>query len=58
MNDEKIKELLSDRLEGWELAELLELTVNEICVEFKDKVEENLDELKQVLGINEEDDED
>lgn len=47
--------ILDDRFEGWELAELLELSPREIALEFKDKIEEKLDEIKEVLEIDDED---
>lgn len=51
----EILEILNDRLEGWELAELLELTPKEIALEFKDKIEEKLDEIKELLEIEDDD---
>jgi hypothetical protein len=52
MSNETLLEILCDRLEGYELAELLELSVRDIFYEFKDKIEEKLDEIKEVLEIS------
>ncbi len=59
MSKEELYKLLNDRFEGWELVEILEITAEDICRAFEDEVHDNLEELKDLLGIDEieEDDE-
>lgn len=52
-----IIDILDDRLDGWELAELLELSPSEIALEFKDKIEDKLDELKELLELDDDNEE-
>lgn len=49
---EDIFDALKDRLEGWELVEMLGLTVEDILTEFEDKVLDNLEDIKELLNIN------
>ena len=52
--DDIIK-MLNDRLEGWELAELLGLSAEDIALAFEDAVEEKIAQLKELLEIEDED---
>ena len=54
--DDIIK-LLNDRLEGWELAELLGLSAEDIALAFEEVVEDKIAQLKELLEI-EDDEED
>jgi len=54
--DDIIK-LLNDRLEGWELAELLGLSAEDVALAFEDIVEEKMAQLKELLEIEDEHDE-
>jgi len=58
MSKEDLFKLINDRLEGWELVELLELTAEEICRNFEDEVMDNIDEIKELLNIDTDDEED
>ena len=52
---DEIIALLNDRLEGWELAELLGLSAEDIALAFEDTVEEKMAQLKELLDIEDED---
>lgn len=58
MSKEDLFKLINDRLEGWELVELLELTAEDICRNFEDEVMENINEIKDLLNIDTDDNED
>jgi len=49
---EDIFEALKDRLEGWELVEMLGLSVEDILTEFEEQVLDNIDDIKELLGID------
>ena len=49
--------LLNDRLEGWELAELLGLSAEEIALAFEEVLDEKIEQLKELLEIEDSDDE-
>ncbi len=55
--DDIIK-LLDDRLEGWELAELLGLSAEDIALAFEEVVEDKMAQLKELLEIEDEEDSD
>lgn len=55
MND--IKEKLKDRLEAWELVEILKIPIEDILHEFEEEIDENIEELKEILGIEDDEDE-
>jgi hypothetical protein len=52
--DDIIK-MLDDRLEGWELAELLGLSAEDIALAFEEIVEEKIAQLKELLEVEDED---
>jgi len=54
--DDLIK-MLDDRLEGWELAELLGLSAEDIALAFEEVIEEKMAQLKELLEIEDEDNE-
>lgn len=58
MSKEDLFKIIADRFEGWELVELLELDAEEICRAFEDEVMENIDEIKDLLNIDTDDEED
>ena len=51
--DDIIK-MLNDRLEGWELAEALGLSAEDIALAFEEIVEEKMAQLKELLDIEDE----
>ncbi len=51
--DDIIK-MLDDRLEGWELAELLGLSAEDIALAFEDIVEDKIAQLKELLEVEDE----
>jgi hypothetical protein len=48
--------MLNDRLEGWELADLLGLSAEDVALAFEDLVEEKIQQLKELLEVEDEDD--
>jgi len=61
MNEEQlsegIKQALADRYEGWELAELLSLSVRDIIYYFEEDILDKLDDIKEDLRIEDSNDE-
>lgn len=53
---EVIKEAIADRYEGWELAELLDLSVRDIMYYFETEILEKLEDIKEELRIEPEED--
>lgn len=51
--DDIIK-MLNDRLEGWELAEALGLSAEDIALAFEEIVEEKIAQLKELLEVEDE----
>jgi len=47
-------QLINDRLEGWELVELLGISAEEICLAFEDEVYRKIKEIKELLLLDEE----
>ena len=54
--DEIIK-LLNDRLEGWELTEILGLSAEDIALAFEETLEDKMAQIKELLGIENDEDE-
>ena len=48
---DNIKEAIADRYEGWELTELLDLSVRDIMYYFEAEIIEKLEEIKEELRI-------
>lgn len=55
--DDIIK-MLNDRLEGWELAEALGLSAEDVALAFEDVVEDKMAQLKELLDIEDDEDND
>jgi hypothetical protein len=54
MSEEAFYQLVDDRLEGWELCDMLGLTAMDLCLEFKDKITPTkMRQLKELLEIEE-----
>jgi len=51
--DEELKQV-SDYFESWQLAELLNLSCEDLVAAFEDEVLDKLDDLKELMGINDE----
>jgi hypothetical protein len=55
MNEEQlpetIKQAIADRYEGWELVELLDLSVRDIIYYFEEDILDKLDDIKEDLRI-------
>jgi hypothetical protein len=59
MSNEDLYKLINDRFEAWELVELLEsLEAEDICRAFPDEVQDMLPEIKELLGLDEIEEED
>lgn len=48
---DELAALLNDRLEGWELAELLEISSEDLCYAFEDLILERMADLTDFLGL-------
>lgn len=47
-------EAIKDRFEGWELVDLLSISTEEILLMFEDEVFQKLEEIKELLNIEDE----
>lgn len=54
---EDIFEIIKDRLEAWELVELLNLPIEDILLEFEEEILDKINEVKELLGIKEDENE-
>lgn len=46
---------LNDRLEGWELTEILGLSAEDIALAFEEQLDEKIEQLKELLEIEDDD---
>jgi len=53
MSKEELYKLMQDRFEAYEVLEILDISVEELCWAFEDQIEEYLPELKELLNIDE-----
>lgn len=51
MLSKETKEILADRLEGWELVDFLQIDIETVIDAFEDEIEENFDDLMEFAGI-------
>lgn len=51
MLSKEIKEILADRLEGWELVDFLQIDIDTVIDAFEDEIEENLSDVLEFAGI-------
>ncbi len=54
------KAAIADRLEGWELFDFLQITIEDVIELFEDEIEENLEDVLEFCGLridNDKDDE-
>lgn len=56
--DKETKAALIDRLEGWELAEFLDLTTEDIIEAYEEEIVLNLEEVLEFAGIKTNEDND
>lgn len=52
----EFKELLADRFEAWELAEYLQIDIEDFIEAFEDEIEDALDDLSEFIGLNTDED--
>lgn len=52
---DELKKALTDRYEGWELAEILSVSAEDIIEAFPELIEDNRDALEDLLELNESD---
>ncbi len=57
MTSEELYKLIDDRLEGWELVELLEISAEDICLAFEDEVFDKMKAIKDLLELDDDEDE-
>ena len=61
MNEERLskdfKLALSDRYEGWELVEFLQISVDDVIDAFEDQILTGAQELRQDMGMEEDEEE-
>ena len=53
--DRETKRRIADYFESWELAEFLRLPVAELIEAFEGEVEDALEDINELMGINEDD---
>jgi len=51
MLNKELKNILADRLEGWELVDFLQIDIDTVIDAFEDEIEENLDDVLEFAGI-------
>lgn len=51
--DDELKKAICDRLEGWELVDFLQVSIEEILDAFEDKVEDSLDDVLDFCNLRE-----
>lgn len=49
--NKELKEILADRLEGWELVDFLQIDIDTVIDAFEDEIEENLEDVLEFAGI-------
>lgn len=56
MSKEDLFKLINDRFEGWELVEIIDISAEEICLAFEDEVMRKIKEIKELLLLDEDED--
>ena len=51
MLNKELKNILADRLEGWELVDFLQIDIDTVIDAFEDEIEENLEDVLEFAGI-------
>jgi hypothetical protein len=52
--DPELKKRIHDYFDSWELVELLKLETEDVITAFEDEVLENIDDIKELMGIDDE----
>lgn len=58
MSKEELFKIIGDRFDAAELVELLEIDVEAICRTFEDELFENIEEIKELLDLDTDDNDD
>lgn len=58
MTKEELFKIIGDRFDAAELVDLLEIDVEAICRSFEDELFENIEEIKELLDLDTDDEED
>ena len=58
MTKEELFKIIGDRFDAAELVDLLDLEVEDICRNFEDEILENIDDIKDLLNLDTDDEED
>ncbi len=53
--DANLKKVLNDRFEAFELCEFLQVSTEDFLERFEDVIEDNLEEIEELAGIGEDD---
>lgn len=51
MLNKELKNILADRLEGWELVDFLQIDIDTVIDAFEDEIEENLADVLEFANI-------
>lgn len=49
--DPSFKSAISDRLNGWELVEFLDIPIEDIVELFEEEILDNIEEIKELIGF-------
>lgn len=56
--DEDIKKAIIDRLEGWELIDFLQISIDEVVDIFEEDIIDNIEDVLELIGLRSSKDED
>lgn len=56
--DEELKKQIMDRLEGWELVEFLQISIETIVDTFEETILDNLEDVLELAGLKGDNDDD
>jgi hypothetical protein len=49
--DEELKKIIIDRLEGWELVDFLQISIEECIEAFEEDILQNIDDVEDYIGL-------
>jgi hypothetical protein len=58
MSKDELFKIISDRFDATELVEILDLEVEDICRNFEDEIFDNIEDIKELLDLDSDDEED